>query len=66
MARYKVQIDESFTHEMFIEAASAEDATEKAYDLLRDGIARDSKLQEEHDYDFEATEYIADYAEEWD
>lgn len=65
MTTYRVQIDERFTHTMEIEADSAEAATEKGYDLLRDGIARDENvlLQGEYDYEFEATEYIADWAE---
>jgi hypothetical protein len=66
MARYKVQIDERFTHSMLIEAESEDEATDIAYNLLRDGITRDEEMQQAHDYEFEATEYMEDWAEAWD
>ncbi len=62
MPRFKVQIDERFTHEMLIEAASAEEATDIAYNLLRDGIRYNEAMQKSVEYDFEASEDLEDYA----
>lgn len=55
MSEYIVKIDERFTHTLTIEASTAEEARDKAYQLLTDGLTKDD--EKELDYQFEADGY---------
>lgn len=52
MTEYIVKIDERMTHNLIIEAASAEEAVEKGYQLLRDGMTPAD--EEAYGYDLES------------
>jgi hypothetical protein len=52
MTQYVVKIDERMTHNLIIEAASAEEAVEKGYQLLRDGMTPED--EQEYGYELES------------
>lgn len=47
-----VKIDERFAHSLVIEAETSEEALERGYDLLRDGMTPED--EKEYDYSFES------------
>jgi len=47
-----VSIDERFTHSLVIEANTSEEAIERAYELLSDGMTPED--EKEYDYSFES------------
>jgi hypothetical protein len=52
MTQYVVKIDERMTHNLIIEAVSAEEAVEKGYQLLRDGMTPED--EKTYGYDLES------------
>ena len=45
MTEYVVKIDERMTHNLIIEASTAEEAIEKGYQLLRDGMTPEDEKE---------------------
>lgn len=58
MTEYTVKIDERFFHTFTVEAASKEEALEKGYELLRDGMTPEEEAA--RDYDFESDGFTGD------
>lgn len=57
---YLVKIDETMTHNLRIEAASPEEALEKGYQLLRDGLTPEE--EQELDYSLDSDGFTGDNA----
>lgn len=62
MTEYIIKIDERMYHTLTIEAGSADEATEKAYELLRNGLT----VEEEKalDYSFESDGFTGEHSAE--
>lgn len=58
MTEYLVKIDERFFHTFVVEADSQDEALEKGYQLLRDGLT--PEMEKEMDYDFESDGFTGD------
>ena len=55
-----VNIDERLTHSLVIEAETSEEALERGYDLLRDGMTPED--EEEYDYSFESDGFTGQHS----
>lgn len=62
MSEFIIKIDERFTHTLTVEAGSADEATEKAYQLLRDGLTPED--EKALDYTFEADGFTGEHSAE--
>ena len=62
MAEYIVKIDERFFHTLAIEADTADEAIEKAYQMLRDGMTPED--EKEYDYSLESDGFTGDHSAE--
>lgn len=60
MPKYEVKIDERFYHTLTIEAASSDEAVERAYELLREGMSKEQET--EYDYDFESEGFTGEHS----
>ena len=63
MAEYRVRIDERASHELNVEAASEDEAVEKAYAMLTNGMTDEQKS--ESDYVLEFVEFTGNH-DVWD
>jgi hypothetical protein len=54
MTEYRVRIDERASHELNVEAASEDEAVEKAYAMLTAGMSDEDKAQ---------TDYVLEFVE---
>jgi hypothetical protein len=62
MTEYIVKIDERFTHTLTVEAGSPDEATDKAYQMLSDGLTTED--EKACDYTFEADGYTGQHSVE--
>lgn len=62
MTEYIVKIDERFTHTLTIEADTADEASEKAYQMLRDGLTTEDETA--CDYTFESDGFTGEHSTE--
>jgi hypothetical protein len=64
MKSYEVKINELMYHSLMVEAESSDDALDKAYELLRNGMSKDQ--QKEFDYSLESEGFTGEHdVEEW-
>lgn len=59
---YTVKIDEVFTHTLTITASNSDEASEKAYQMLRDGLTPED--EKACDYTLESDRFTGDYSVE--
>ena len=62
MTEYIVKIDERMYHTLTIEAETADEATEKAYQMLRDGLTPED--EKACDYSFESDGFTGEHSAE--
>lgn len=62
MTEYQIKIDERMFHTLTIEAETADEATEKAYQMLRDGLTPED--EKACDYSLESDGFTGEHSAE--
>jgi hypothetical protein len=62
MTEFVVKIDERMYHTLTIEAETADEAVEKGYELLRNGMTKEEEV--ETDYSFESDGFTGEHSAE--
>lgn len=62
MTEFLIKIDERMYHTLTIEADTADEAIEKAYQMLRDGLTKDE--EKACDYSFESDGFTGEHSAE--